>query len=306
MPPSPRPTGHLESLTAPPSVAGEHCSSNPITPRFSATSERHWSTRVQLHTAIGHFRDALRLRPNFADAHNNLGNALRLTGRQARRTGAFPRSRATRPDGVQGLDVTLGGCSWSKANLRRRWNTASRLSASAPTPPRLEITLAMSSTCLASSTRLRPASGEAIRLDPLLASAHAGLGAVLEETRATSRGQDITPRGAATRNPGTPVPWLDWPPGCGPSFPQADLAMIEELLADPDLPPEQRWPLQFGLAHSLDARGEFHRAAALTRPGQRPPANRVSESGDGAMTPVRIAGSSIGSSRCSCPRSSHG
>ena len=43
-----------------------------------------------------------------------------------------------------------------------------------------------------------------------------------------------------------------------------DRAAIDSLLADPALPPEKRWPLQFGLAQVLDALADFRRAAGLS------------------------------------------
>ncbi len=46
-------------------------------------------------------------------------------------------------------------------------------------------------------------------------------------------------------------------------LPEPDRTAIDDLLADPGLPPERRWPLLFGLGHVLDARGEFDRAARL-------------------------------------------
>ena len=45
---------------------------------------------------------------------------------------------------------------------------------------------------------------------------------------------------------------------------ESERGSIESLLASANLPPEQRWPLLFGLARAVDARGEFDRAASLT------------------------------------------
>ena len=63
--------------------------------------------------------------------------------------------------------------------------------------------------------------------------------------------------------PAMPAPGPGWRPGSGTSFPSPTGPRSRSLLADPDLPPDQRWPLLFGLAHALDARGEFDRAAGL-------------------------------------------
>ena len=48
-------------------------------------------------------------------------------------------------------------------------------------------------------------------------------------------------------------------------LPDAELAVIEELLADPQLGRRPRARLLFGFAHVLDARREFGRAAECLR-----------------------------------------
>ena len=103
----------------------------------------------------------------------------------------------------------------------------------------------------------------AIRLKPDLAAAHASLAGVLEQLgdidHAVASLQEALrhdPRHAgalarlATRMRG--------------KLPDCYRSAIEGLLADPALLPERRWPLQFGLAHVLDDRGDFDRAAGLT------------------------------------------
>ena len=60
-----------------------------------------------------------------------------------------------------------------------------------------------------------------------------------------------------------PVHGRGWRPDSGANSPSPTEARIEELLNDPSLPPDRRRPLLFGLAHVLDGRGEFERAADL-------------------------------------------
>ena len=50
--------------------------SSPITPRPTTTSAPPCATRGKLDEAIAEFREAIRLKPDYADAHNNLGIAL--------------------------------------------------------------------------------------------------------------------------------------------------------------------------------------------------------------------------------------
>ncbi len=103
----------------------------------------------------------------------------------------------------------------------------------------------------------------AIRLKPNLAAAHAGLGGVFEElgdfdqalaSLRTALRYDPIHAGSLARL----ATWLR------DKLPPADRATIEGLLAVSDLPPDRRWPLQFGLAQVLDAEADFDRSAALT------------------------------------------
>jgi spermidine synthase len=48
--------------------------------------------------AIGHYREALRLKPDLAEAHNNLGKVLAVTGRHAEANGHFREAVRLKPD----------------------------------------------------------------------------------------------------------------------------------------------------------------------------------------------------------------
>ena len=71
-------------------------------------------------------------------------------------------------------------------------------------------------------------------------------------------------RGALSCDPRHPGAFARLAWRLGGKLPHADQTTIESLLADPALPLEPSIQLRFGLAHALDARSEFDRAAELT------------------------------------------
>ncbi len=72
-------------------------------------------------------------------------------------------------------------------------------------------------------------------------------------------------RAAAAIAPAVPMPYSRLATLLRGKLPESDLDALERRLADPDLPPHPRARLLFGLAHVLDARGDYPRAAAALR-----------------------------------------
>lgn len=72
-------------------------------------------------------------------------------------------------------------------------------------------------------------------------------------------------RAAVAIGPTMPVPHARLATLLRGRLPESDLEALEARLADPDLPPHPRARLLFGLAHVLDARGDYARAAACLR-----------------------------------------
>ncbi len=103
---------------------------------------------------------------------------------------------------------------------------------------------------------------ELIRQEPTHADAHAGLAGVLEELGDLEESQDSLRKALRLdrRHAGA---WARLATRLRGKLPESDRGAIEELLNDPSLPPDRRRPLLFGLAHVLDGRGEFERAADL-------------------------------------------
>ena len=50
-------------------------------PKHTITSAHYWSDQGKLDEAVAQYQRALALKPDFAEAHNNLGNALKDQGK---------------------------------------------------------------------------------------------------------------------------------------------------------------------------------------------------------------------------------
>jgi tetratricopeptide (TPR) repeat protein len=103
----------------------------------------------------------------------------------------------------------------------------------------------------------------AIRLQPELAAAHAGLGRVLQELGDLDQAIAAL-REALRYQPRNAVVLAQLADAVPARLSDSERGSIESLLASAKLPPEQRWPLLFGLARVVDFGGEFDRAASLT------------------------------------------
>lgn len=216
----------------------------------------------EIDTAIGHFRDAVRLRPNFALAYNNLGNALRLRGDKAAALEHF--REAVRLDAAAcEARTNLGRMLLEQGEAQEALGHCQHVVSLRPSSAEARNQLGNVFYVLEDLDAAEACFREAIRLEPRLASAHAGLGAVLEQM-GDLEGSRASLREALRHEPRHAGALARLATRLRAKLPATDLATIEELLAKPALPPEQRWPLLFGLAHALDARGEFDRAAAIT------------------------------------------
>ena len=120
----------------------------------------------------------------------------------------------------------------------------------------------MSCTRSAGSKRRWSAFETAIGLEPGLADAHAGLAGVLEDLGDLDESRKSL-REALRHDPRHALAWARLATRLRDKLPESDQAAIEELETDPELAPDQRWHLLFGLAHVVDGRGEFDRAAGL-------------------------------------------
>jgi tetratricopeptide (TPR) repeat protein len=217
--------------------------------------------RGDLDAAVGSFREAIRLAPEFAAARNNLGNALRLKGDKIAALEQFRHAVRLEPTSAEARshlgEMLLGLGEPEEALTHCR--EAVRLN---PDFPAARGNLG---NVLHTLGRLEEAAAcfrEAIRLRPGLSAAHAGLAGVLEELGELGH-SEASLREAIRHDPRHAGAWARLATRLRDKLPDSDRAAVEDLLADPQLAPDQRWPLLFGLAHALDARGEFDRAAGL-------------------------------------------
>jgi tetratricopeptide (TPR) repeat protein len=218
--------------------------------------------RGDVNAAIGHYRDAIRLAPDLAIAHNNLANALRIKGDSA---GALVHFReAVRLDpALAEAHSDLGRMLLDQEEPREALVHCQEAVRLRPDNPAACYNLANVLEVLGRLDEARAVLLEAIRLKPDMASAHASLGSVLEQLGDV--GQAVASlREALTHDARHPAALARLATQMKGRLADSDLTAIESLLADPVLPSDRRWPLQFGLAHVLDARGDFQRAAKLS------------------------------------------
>lgn len=217
--------------------------------------------RGEIDAAIGHLREAVRLAPDFAAARRNLAGALRLVGDRA---GALEElSRLVQLDPGSAEDRNLLGellLEHGRAEAALwQCREAVRLQ------PELVEARVNEGNALHVLGRLEQAVDcfrEAIRLAPRHAAAHAGLADSLEELGDLDASRESL-REVLRHEPSHAGALSRLATRLKARLSDHERAAIEQLLADPDLTPEQRWPLLFGLGHTLDALGQYDRAAPL-------------------------------------------
>jgi len=209
--------------------------------------------------ASTHFREAIRLRPGFAAAHNNLANALRLLGDRVSAIEHFRKAVQLDPISAEARSnlgemlLELGEPAEALTHCRE----AVRLR------PDFPLALTILGNVLQELGRLDEAQAcfrQAIGQQPNLAGPHAALGGLLEELGDFDRSEREL-REALRHDPRHAGTLARLATRLREKLPDADRSAIEARLADPGLPAQARWTLQFGLAQVDDARGEFQQAA---------------------------------------------
>ena len=149
--------------TRPSPITRRPWKSSPTTPRPTTTSASPWPAADRSTQAIAHYQKALEIKPDYAEAHNNLGIAL------AGRAGSTRRSRI----------------------IRRPWK-------SSPTTPRPTTTSALPWR----PGRIDEAIAQyqqALEIKPDYAEAHYNLGIVLARPRTVRRGDGPVSEGAGNQ-----------------------------------------------------------------------------------------------------------
>jgi tetratricopeptide (TPR) repeat protein len=212
--------------------------------------------------AIRNLRDAIRLAPEMAAAYNNLGNALRHKGDMVDAVEQFRTAVRLDPNAAQARG-NLGRTLLEQGEPNEALEHGRECVRLRPDFAEGHSNLGTVLHALGQLDQAKECYAEAIRLKPNLAAAHAGLGGVFEELGDFDQAL-ATLRTALVHEPrhaGVLARLATW---LRDKLPAAERAAIEDMLADPALSPDRRWPLQFGLAQVLDAEGAFDRSAALT------------------------------------------
>ena len=179
----------------------------------------------KLEEAVACYRRALELKSGFAEAHNNLGNTLKDQGKLKEAVACCRRALELKPE-----------CAEAHNNLGNVLNDQGKPEEAVACYRR------------------------ALELKPDFAEAHSNLGSALEET-GDLRGAEDSFRAALRHNSRFALAHYKLAALLGGKLPEKDLTAQRRLLEERELTDDQRSLLHFGLAHVLDARGEYAEAA---------------------------------------------
>jgi tetratricopeptide (TPR) repeat protein len=179
----------------------------------------------KLEEAIACYRRALELKPDFAEVHSNLGNALNEQRKPDEAAACYRRALELKPDFADAHGNLAGA-------LRDQGKPDEAIA------------------CYRRAVELKPDDAEA----------HANLGIALEET-GDLPGAENSFRAALRLDPRYALAHHQLAVLLGGELPQEDLAALRRLLEERDLADARRLLLHFGLAQVLDARGEYAETA---------------------------------------------
>jgi tetratricopeptide (TPR) repeat protein len=232
----------------------------------------------KLHEAKSCYAEALRLNPDLALTYSNMGQALQEEGKlddaiawyqqglklapavgPASRAGPVPLGSRDLLDSVR-IHCNLASALEEQEKHEEaaaRYEMALRLDPGyAEAHNGLGFVLHEQGQFEEAKARYR----EAIRLQPDLASAHGNLGTVLEELNEFDAAQRCF-REALRHDPNHAGAYAQLATMLRGKLPEADLAAMRQLLADPQLAEGKRSALHFGLGQVLDAQGVYDEAA---------------------------------------------
>ncbi len=254
--------------------------------------------RGEAEEAVVHGQQAVKLQPDIAIYHHNLGNALHRLGRSGEARGAYLEALRLDPDLAHahlqiGLTLKSDGQlaeaePWFKqaielepenpwyweqlAELQTErqehaaavlcWEQAIDLSPTERPGPRISLGWS-----LQEEGRLPEAVEQyrtALQLQPEAVMARINLGGIHEELGEMSQAEAAY-REAIAVSPKSGLAHAKLATLLRAGLPDADLAALEERLADSETNPSARARLLFALGLALDARGEFARAAECAR-----------------------------------------
>ena len=167
-----------------------------------------WNATGDLDEAIAAFRKAIALKPNYAEAHSNLGNLLQEKGQLGQAIAACRRAIAFKPDLAQ-AHSNLGNALEDKGQLTRPSPLIARPSPSIPTTPEAHNNLGNALSYKGQPEEAIACYRQAIALKPDLAEAHFNLARILQSAR-----PDESARNMSRRCSFAPMPshgGLNWP-----------------------------------------------------------------------------------------------
>jgi tetratricopeptide (TPR) repeat protein len=271
-----------------------------LDPEFAAARSNLGQTLLDLgktEEALAHAREAVRLDPSSAVVHHNLGNLLRLSNRPAEARLSYVEALRLEPNlALANAHLGLvmqgeGELQPAVARLKKAvelepenasfWEWLAGLHDEREEPakaiPCWEHVLAQDPDRpaphgslgwdLQQEGRLDEAREHyltAIRLNPNYGQARVSLGSLHEELGKMAEAESEF-REALRIQPDLPAPWARLATLLRGKLPEDDLAALEQRLTDDNLAQSPRARLLFGLAHVLDARGDYQCAADCLR-----------------------------------------
>ena len=252
----------------------------------------------QAEEALPHCQEAVRLDPNSAVLHHNLGNTLRAARAAGRRQGLLPRGFAAGPEARARRTPIWGWCFkrrgsfhdalvWLKkavelepanvdfwqwlAELHDEMEESGeaipcweRVVAFDPDRASAHVSLGWALQDESRFAEARDHYDAAIQLQPDYAAAYLNLGGLQEELGEMTAAEKSF-RTALEKQASFALPHARLATLLRSKLPEADLAALEERLKDETLAETPRARLLFALAHALDGKGEFARAAECLR-----------------------------------------
>ena len=184
-----------------------------------------FNEQVKLDEAVACYRRALQLKPDYVEAHSNLGNTLKDQGKLDEAVACYRRALQLKPNFAE-VHSNLGNALKDQGKLDEALSCCRR----------------------------------ALELKPDCAGAHNTLGSVLEQM-GDLQGAEDSFRAALRHNSRLAFAHYNLAALLGSTIPENDLAAQRRLLEEMELPDAQRLLLHFGVAQSLNARGEYAESA---------------------------------------------